>query len=106
MNTYTLKILLPDKIIYNDKIASVTAECEDGQISVFSGHEPMIAKLVEGSLTVRTKEEMFEGTTGSGLLLVSRNEAAIMVRSFMWAGDDTGKEPTAQEPAQAAQELF
>ena len=106
MNTYTLKILVPGKKIYDSEIVAIMAKCENGYISVLAGHEPMVANLVEGPFTVRTKGETMEGTAGSGLLLVVRNEAVIMVRSFVWAGDDTEKESLPQEPLQTIPELF
>ena len=105
MNTYTLKILLPGKKIYEGEIVSITAQCENGYISVLAGHEPMVAKLAEGLLTVRTKKEIIEGTAGSGMLFVGRNEAVIMISTFVWAGDEAGKGLGAEESAQAAQEL-
>ena len=106
MKTYTLKILIQDKKIYEGEVVSVTACCKNGQLSVLAGHEPMIANLTEGSLTVRTKEVTMEATAGHGMLLVGREVTVVMVHSFVWAYDDTKKGPAAYTPATDVQELL
>ena len=105
MKTYNMKILMQDKKIYESEVVSVTACCKNGQLSVLAGHEPMIANLTEGPLTVRTKEATMEATAGHGMLLVGREVTAVMVHSFVWTGDDT-KEPVTQATAPDIQELL
>ena len=87
MSSYVLKILLPEKKIYDGEVTSIMATCEDGPLTVLAGHAPMTAMLVEGPLVVKTEQEVLEGIAGRGVLQVARNEAVLMVHSFKWDGD-------------------
>ena len=84
MNVYHLKILTPEKMVYDDEVISMTVTCADGQLTVLAGHAPMVALLAEGSATIRTEQGTIEGTAGHGILQVENNEAAVMVHSFAW----------------------
>ena len=106
MKTFALKILQPDKKIYDGEAVSITVNCENGQLSVLAGHEPMAAKLVEGPFILRTEKETLEGTAGHGLLFVDRNETAVMVYSFAFADDNEAEELISETPEQTARELL
>ena len=92
MSEFRLKILLSDKKIFEDDAISVTVSCENRLITVLSGHAPMTAMLVEGSIVVKTQKEEMEGIAGAGVLQVDRDGAAILVHSFQWAGDETAED--------------
>lgn len=101
MSVYLLKILTPEKRIYEHKVISVTVTGSGGRLTVLAGHAPMAAVLTEGPIIVRTEQETIEGVTGRGMLWVDRNEAAVMVHEFSWAADgDTETLP--EEDASAA----
>lgn len=87
MRVYLLKILTPEKQIYESKVISVTVTGADGRLTVLAGHAPMVAMLTEGSIIVRTEQETIEGVAGRGILQVDCNEAAVMVHGFKWIDD-------------------
>ena len=88
MSFYVLKILLPEKKIYDGEVTSIMVACENGPLTVLAGHAPMTAMLVEGSLVIKTEREVLAGIAGRGVLQVARNEAVLMLHSFKWDGDD------------------
>lgn len=94
MSVYQLKILTPEKKIYESRVISVTVTGAGGRLTVLAGHAPMAAVLAEGPIIIRTEQETIEGVTGHGMLWVDRNEAAVMVHGFRWAGDETETLPT------------
>jgi len=89
MRVYLLKILTPEEQIYEDRVISLTVTGADGRLTVLAGHAPMVAMLTEGPIVIRTERETLEGVTGRGTLWVDRNEVAVMVHGFRWAGDET-----------------
>ena len=88
MSLYRLKILTPEKKVYDSEIRSATFMCEDGLITVLARHAPMAALLSEGQVVIRKEDETLIGTAGKGVLQAGQNECAVMVRSFRWNSDD------------------
>lgn len=103
MSVYLLKILTPEKKIYEDSVSSVTITGAEGQLTVLGGHAPMAAVIAEGAITIRTEQEDIEGITGRGMLWVERNEATVMVHDFHWADEEV--KPQLPEAA-SADELY
>ena len=97
MSLYSLKILTPEKKVYDAEISSLTVSCENGLLSILAGHEPMIVALKEGSLLIKTAHESLEGIAGQGILKVNQVEAVVMVHSFKWAGEEIAEETIAEE---------
>ena len=97
MSLYSLKILTPEKKVYDAEISSLTVSCENGLLSILAGHEPMIVALKEGPLVVKTAQETLEGTAGNGILKVSQVEAIVMVHGFKWAGEEVAEETPVEE---------
>lgn len=100
MKNYRLKIMTPEKRVYDGEVHSLTVNGENGQLTVLAGHTAMAAVLREGAVTVRTEQETLEGTGGDGLLWVEHNEAALMLHAFRWANEPEEvplSEPIAEE---------
>lgn len=104
MRVYLLKILTPEKRIYESRVVSITVTGAEGRLSVLAGHAPMVAMLAEGPIMIRTEQETIEGVAGRGLLRVDRNETAVMVHAFQWNGDEAEMLPA--EDASADDMLF
>lgn len=104
MRVYLLKILTPEKRIYESQVVSVTVTGADGRLTILAGHAPMVAMLTEGPIIIRTERETIEGVTGRGLLRVDRNETAVMVHAFQWGGDEAEMLPA--EDASANDMMF
>lgn len=85
MNTYLLKILTPEKRMYDGQVVSVTVTSAAGRLTVLAGHMPMVALLTEGPIIIRTNQDTIEGVAGHGILRVDRKETAVMVHTFKGA---------------------
>lgn len=97
MSEYQLRILTPNKKIFDDKAVSITVTGESGQLTVLAGHAPMVAILVKGPIIIRTEKETLEGETGPGVLQVENNMAAVLVHTFQWDGGESEVQNTKEE---------
>jgi F-type H+-transporting ATPase subunit epsilon len=67
MKKINLKIVTPEKIIYDDEVRSVSLPTVEGEITVLPGHIPLISAIKSGELKIRRdekKEEFFAITRG------------------------------------------
>jgi len=76
---YTLTIVTPEKVLFEDEVISIVAPGSEGYLGVLSDHAPLITGLVPGKLTVKDKEgtETIFSLSG-GFLEVSNNVATIL----------------------------
>ena len=88
MSAYRLKILTPEKKLFDGDAISLLVQCEDGQLAVLAGHAPMVAMLTEGSVFVQTDQAALEGIAGPGMLHVSHTETAVLVHAFQWITEE------------------
>ena len=103
MSNFQLKILTHNEKIYENKVVSATVTCKNGQLTVLANHAPMVALLEEGSLIIRTEDDVLTGIAGSGILHVDRNETAAMLHGFSWADEE--EEAPAQDSTDAKEIL-
>lgn len=75
----SLKIVTPERVVYEDKVDSVTAMTQMGEVTILSGHIPLVANLQAGELSVRKNgtEEFLVASTGF-LEVRSGNEVVIL----------------------------
>ncbi len=61
-----LKIVTPERIVFEDTVDSVTATTQMGEITVLPNHVPLVANLQAGELRVRTNgdEQFLVASTG------------------------------------------
>ena len=57
MATYQLTIVTPEKIIFDQKVISVTAPGSIGYLGILANHAPIMTGLVPGKLSIRTQDD-------------------------------------------------
>ncbi|MBM5789727.1 ATP synthase F1 subunit epsilon [Candidatus Parcubacteria bacterium] len=74
-----LKIVTPERIVFEDTVDSVTAMTQMGEITVLPGHIPLVANLQAGELRVRANgaEQFLVASTGF-LEVRSGNEVVVL----------------------------
>jgi len=62
----TLKIVTPERIVFEDEVDSVSAYTEQGEITILPNHIPLVAPLRAGEARARKdgKEELLAHSTG------------------------------------------
>jgi len=80
MDTLKLTVSVPEKRLFEGEAKSVTVPGEDGQMTILSGHAPLLSTLVAGDVIVSTdsNEETYE--IGGGFIEVNENGATILAK--------------------------
>ena len=76
---YTLTIVTPEEVIFEDEVVSIVAPGSEGYLGILTDHAPLITALVPGKLTVKDKgggESVF--SLSRGFLEVSDNVATVL----------------------------
>ncbi len=78
----SLKIVTPERVVYEDTVDSVTAMTESGEITVLPGHVSLVTNLRSGEMKVMSggKEQWLAASTGF-LEVRGGNEIVILADS-------------------------
>lgn len=77
--TFTLTISEVDDLLFDGEAHSVTVPGAMGEMTLLAKHEPLIALLKAGTITVRTGEGEQQFAIKKGLLETSNNRVTILV---------------------------
>lgn len=72
-----LKIVLPNKLIYDGEILSVTVPGKGGLFTILSHHTPLIAILAKGNVTFRFKNGVNNVFINGGLIELNNDKVVI-----------------------------
>lgn len=73
-----LKIVTPEKEIYNDQVDMVTAPSSEGEIGILPHHANLMSQLIAGELKIKKGNKTEIMALGGGIIQVSENTAVIM----------------------------
>lgn len=65
--------------LFSGEATSLTAMTEDGEVTILSNHEPFVANLKPGKVTVRTGGDAKVFEVSEGVLEVSSNQATVLL---------------------------
>lgn len=77
MSTLHLKIVTPEKEIFNESVDMVTAETTEGEIGILPHHINLMTQIIPGELKIKKGNEIKHMATGSGLLQMHDNTLII-----------------------------
>jgi len=76
---FRLSIVTPEKVFYEDDVASLTAPGTEGYLGVLSHHAPLITALQPGKIEFRdASEQVHLLAVSGGFLEVSSNQATLL----------------------------
>ncbi|MBN2571594.1 MAG: ATP synthase F1 subunit epsilon [Ignavibacteriales bacterium] len=82
MQLLELKILTPEKTIYNDKIKSLSVPGTKGSFQVLLNHAPIISSFEIGIISVLDKENIkYKFVTSGGIIKVENNKLIILAET-------------------------
>lgn len=94
-----LKIVTPERVVFEDTVDSVTATTQLGEVTILPGHIPLVANLQAGELRVRTNgnEQYLVASTGflevrSGKEVMILADTAERVEELELEAIETAKE--------------
>ena len=90
---FRLDIVLPETPMPSRSVAAINVPATDGRLTVMANHQPLIAALRAGTMTVVDEHDRQETwTISSGALQVEDNVATLLVREATQEAGDTPHE--------------
>lgn len=96
-----LKIVTPEKLIYDDEVSQVNVSTEQGELGILPHHANLMAKLKPGELVVKKGGKTDSMAIGDGFLQITDNTLTIMTDLATYA--DTIDERAVEEAKKRAE---
>ncbi len=77
-NTINLKIITPERVVFDDMVEQVTAVANDGELTILPGHEPIVTTLAVDVLRFKVKGEEETAAIIGGIMNVNNTEVEIL----------------------------
>ncbi len=114
-NTISLKILTPEKVIYQDDVLKIAVPTESGEITVLPNHSPLVSIVKPGEIRIQksTNEESIPLAINGGIVEIRPvlagkeigSEVIILASGSEFASDiDIAKAEESYERAKRAME--
>lgn len=87
MSQLHLKIVTPEKLIFDEEVDQVNVSTEDGQIGILPHHANLMAKLTPGELVIKKGGKAESMAVGDGFLQIADNSLTIMTDLANYAED-------------------
>lgn len=78
MSQLHLKIVTPEKLIFDEEVSQVNVSTEDGIIGILPNHTNLMAKLKPGELVIKRGGKVETLAVGDGFLQMADNTLSIM----------------------------
>lgn len=78
MSQLHLKIVTPEKLIFDEEVSQVNVSTEQGEIGILPHHANLMAKLEPGELVIKRNGKVESMAIGDGFLQVVDNTLTIM----------------------------
>ena len=103
MSELQVELVAADRLVWSGTASMVLARTPDGDIGVLPGHQPVLALLVGGSVSIRTADGPVEAAVHGGFFSVSDDRVSILAESAELAADiDVERANRAAERAREA----
>lgn len=83
-NLFTLKIITPDRVFYEDQVSMVEFNTTEGEIGVYKRHVPTTVIISPGILTITEAEGTREAALHAGFAEILQDEVIIMAEIIEW----------------------
>ncbi|MBQ6795979.1 MAG: ATP synthase F1 subunit epsilon [Clostridia bacterium] len=101
MSEYRLKIVTPDRLVYDDLAESLVARSITGDVCIMARHTEYISPLAIGQVKVKKKGEWRVASCSGGTLVVTGGNATIIADTFEWKDEiDLERAEKAKEKAE------
>lgn len=77
--TLTVRVIAPDKTVWDDQAEEVILPSTTGQLGILTGHAPLLTALDIGVLRVRSNRQWIPIALMGGFAEVEANEVTILV---------------------------
>ena len=101
MSEYRLKIVTPDRLVYDSLAERLVARTTTGDVCILARHTEYITPLAIGMVKVKANGEWRIASCSGGTLVVSGGDATIIADAFEWSDEiDLERAEAAKEKAE------
>lgn len=101
MSEYRLKIVTPDRLVFDDFAESLVARSTTGDVCILARHTEYMTPLAIGVIKVKAKGKERKATCSGGTLVVTGGNATVIADTFEWEDEiDVARAERAKEIAQ------
>ena len=84
---FTLKIITPDRVFYEDEVSMVEFNTVEGEVGIYKDHIPMTMIVAPGILTITRGEEVKEAALHAGFTEVLPDKVTILAEIIEWPSE-------------------
>lgn len=100
-NDFTLKIITPDRVFYENPVRMVEFNTVEGEIGVLPGHIPMTVIISPGVLTITEENDRKTAALHAGFAEILQHQVTILAEIIEWPEEiDEDRAREAKERAQ------
>lgn len=100
-NLFTLKIITPDRVFYENQVTMVEFNTTEGEIGVYKRHVPTTVIISPGILTITEEEGTKEAALHAGFAEILQEEVVIMAEIIEWPDEiDISRAEAARQRAE------
>ena len=103
MKNIKIKIVTPERTVYEDEVSQATLPTIDGEVTVLPDHIPYITALKAGEIMLKKGEEIIHLATSGGFIEFNNNTLTMLTDTVERAEEIDIKR--AEEAKQRAEEL-
>lgn len=102
--TLTLRVITPDKIVWDDKVEEIILPSTTGQLGILTNHAPLLSALETGVMRMRSAKEWKAIALMGGFAEVENNVVKVLVNGAE-LGEKINKEAARAEYTKAEKHL-
>src|SRR6478609_399675 len=87
MSNLQVELVAADRRVWSGEATMVVAKTTDGDVGILGGHEPMLALLAGGAVTIKTDEGDVYAAVHGGFFSVADNRVSILAESAELASE-------------------
>lgn len=84
---FTLKIITPDRIFYEEEVSMVEFNTVEGEVGIYKDYIPMTMIVAPGILTITRDGEVKEAALHAGFTEVLPDKVTILAEIVEWPGE-------------------
>lgn len=104
MSTFHLKIVTPDRMVFDNEAESLVARTTTGDVCILARHTEYITPLGIGQVKVKAEGNVRFASCSGGTLVVTGGEATVIADTFEWQ-DEIDIERAERAKAKAEERL-
>ncbi|MCM1175551.1 MAG: ATP synthase F1 subunit epsilon [Blautia sp.] len=86
-NRFTLKVITPDRVFYEDEVTMVEFNTIEGEVGIYKEHIPMTMIVAPGILTITQDNGTKEAALHAGFAEVLQDKVTILAEIIEWPAE-------------------